>query len=275
MSVLNSKANLTAFAAEPLCFLDYYATGKLNVDWAEEFVKGVAEGCRQSHCALIGGETAEIPGVYGSGVFDAAGCAIGALKAGQKALPLKERMKRGDLLLGLASSGPHSNGYSLLRKIVERSGLSYTDACPWDNKKTLGKALLQPTKVYVKSLLEIVKRSRDEPLIAGVAHITGGGLTENIPRVLPGNLAARLDGSSWPVPASLRWLKNTGGVDDSEFARVFNAGIGMVVVVDPANADGVTQSLVNAGETVYRIGELQLRKTEGVVFERMDSWNCR
>lgn len=271
-SLASWKVSLRLDSAEPLCFLDYYATGKLIVDQAAAFVEGVANGCRQCRCALIGGETAEMPGVYSKTVFDAAGCAIGALKPGQSALPLKESMKRGDVLLGFGSSGPHSNGFSMIRKIIERSGIQCSDPCPWNPRKTLGTALLEPTRIYVNSLLNVLGMSRGEPLIKGIAHVTGGGLLENIPRMLPKELSASLDASTWPVPPSLRWLKRMGQVEDIEFAKVFNTGIGMVVVVDRADSNRVAEVLKSSGEDVYQIGELQTRREQEVVLERMEVW---
>lgn len=257
--------------AEPLAFLDYYACGRLYVDDAETFVRGVCKGCCAAGCGLVGGETAEMPGVYGTGrgEMDAAGCAIGALKAGESVLPDKDRMHEGDVLLGLASSGPHSNGYSLIRKVVEKTGLSYKSLCPWDSTMTLGRALLTPTRIYVKSLLAALKRHQGA--IKGMAHITGGGLEENIPRMLPEHLGVVLDAMAWRVPDALKWVKREGGVANGEFARAFNTGLGMVCVVDAGQVDSVRETLKGCGEEVSDVGRVV--GGVGVNVENMSVWD--
>ncbi|KAB8416388.1 hypothetical protein FH972_024907 [Carpinus fangiana] len=272
--------DLVVQGGEPLAFLDYYACSALDVAAAAAFVEGVCEGCVRAGCALVGGETAEMPGVYqGEGDWDAAGCAIGALAQGRTMLPAKDAMVAGDVLIALGSSGCHSNGFSLVRKIIERAGLRYTDPAPWEAKtgRTVGQALLEPTKMYVKPLLPVFDEShkQEKLLVKGLAHITGGGLTENIPRMLPKHLAARMQVDSWPVPPVLSWLKKAGGVESKEFAKAFNTGLGMVGVVPKEEADVVEKMLKDAGETVYRVGEL-VDKTdgaEGVDLVGIERWN--
>ena len=261
--------DLIVQGAEPLSFLDYYACSKLNVNNTASFVEGVAEGCRQANCALVGGETAEMPDLYKDGEYDAGGTATGAIAQGQKVLPDIAGMVEGDILLGLASSGVHSNGFSLVRKIiVERKGLSYQAKAPWDESSTIGDSLLTPTRIYVKSLLALVRRD----LVKGMAHITGGGLSENIPRMLPPRLGAQLDVTKWTVPPVLKWLKDAGNVDSVEFARVWNTGLGMVLVVSAENVKEASHILTAAGETVFEIGRLVSRSGEGCVLENVESW---
>ena len=266
--------DLIVQGAEPLSFLDYYSTSKLDVDAAASFVEGVAEGCRMSGCALVGGETAEMPGMYTEGEFDAAGQATGAIAKGKKVLPDTAAMIEGDVLLGLASSGAHSNGFSLIRKIVEdRAGLEYSDPAPWVEGKSVGEALLTPTRIYVKSLLPLLQTS-DFSGIKGLAHITGGGLVENIPRMLPSHLSAALDAQKWEVPAVLGWLKTTGAVGNGEFARAFNAGLGMILVVNAERAGELIQQLASSGETVWQVGQLVRRKeaTTACIVDGMEVW---
>jgi homoserine kinase len=260
--------DLVVQGAEPLMFLDYYACSRLDIESAAKFVEGVANGCRQSGAALVGGETAEMPGIYKDGEYDAGGAAIGAIKRGVPILPDMASMVEGDVLLGLASSGVHSNGFSLVRKIVERSGLSFHDPAPWSEGQDIGTALLTPTKIYVKPLLAATRRS----LIKGMAHITGGGLLENIPRMLPKTLAAELDAKTWPVPEVFKWLKSAGRLEHSEFARTFNTGLGMVLVVDHDNVRAATEILQEWGEHVYTIGRLVKRGEEECVVQNMDVW---
>jgi phosphoribosylformylglycinamidine cyclo-ligase len=240
--------DLVCQGAEPLFFLDYFATGKLEVDAAARIVEGIAEGCRLSGCALIGGETAEMPGMYEAGDFDLAGFAVGAMERGA-ALPAG--VAEGDVLLGLASDGVHSNGYSLVRGIVARAGLGWDAPSPFSND-TLGAALLAPTRLYVRQALAAVRLGG----VHALAHITGGGLTENLPRVLPEGLGAEIDLTAWRLPPVFRWLADEGRLDPSEMLKTFNAGIGMVVVVDAATADAVQACLSDAGETVHRIGHV-------------------
>lgn len=266
--------DLVVQGAEPFAFLDYYATGKLDVVLASNFVKGVADGCRAAGCALVGGETAEMAGLYQGEDFDAAGCAIGALHQGTSALPDTKAMRSGDVLLGLASSGPHSNGYSLIRKLVQRSGLGYDAAAPWDSQgATVGSALLTPTRIYVRSLLAALKAAPGT--VRGMAHVTGGGITDNVPRMLPSHLAARVELKRWALPPVFKWFKQVGAIEDAELARTFNCGVGMVLAVDRAKADVVVEILKQAGETVYVVGSLVERPegNEGVVYDGFESWS--
>ncbi|WP_417676320.1 phosphoribosylformylglycinamidine cyclo-ligase [Pseudodonghicola sp.] len=238
--------DLVCQGAEPLFFLDYFATGKLETDKAARIIEGIAEGCAQSGSALIGGETAEMPGMYPAGDFDLAGFAVGAMERGA-ALP--EGVVEGDVLLGLASNGVHSNGYSLVRKLVEISGLGWDDACPWA-EGSLGEVLLTPTRLYVKQALAAVRAGG----VHALAHITGGGLTENLPRVFPEGLGAEIDLDAWTLPPVFAWLAEVGGMAEAEMLKTFNCGIGMVAVVDADRADALTALLTEAGETVARIG---------------------
>ena len=240
--------DLVCQGAEPLFFLDYFATGKLELDQAARIIEGIAKGCEGSGCALIGGETAEMPGMYPKGDFDLAGFSVGAMERGQE---LPSGIVEGDVLLGLASDGVHSNGYSLVRKIVELSGLGWNDACPW-TEGTLGEVLLTPTRLYVKSALAAI----DAGTVHGLAHITGGGLTENLPRVLPEGLGAEVDLDSWTLPPVFAWLAEQGGMAESELLKTFNSGLGMVIVVAATDRDAVMQALGASGETVHEIGHV-------------------
>ncbi len=253
--------DLVVQGAEPLLFLDYFATGKLDPDQGETIVKGIAEGCLQAGAALIGGETAEMPGLYSGNDYDLAGFAVGAAERGQL-LPAGD-IAEGDVVLGLASSGLHSNGYSLVRRVVEMSGLGYDDPAPFAPDITLGEALLVPTRIYVKPLLAAI---RETGAIKALAHITGGGYPENIPRVLPDDLAAEIDLSAIAVPPVFGWLSRTGGVAANEMARTFNCGIGMIAVVAPDRAADVATALSQAGETVTRIGTLTRRDGDAVTY---------
>ena len=253
--------DLVVQGAEPLFFLDYYATGKLDPDEGAAIVAGIAEGCRQAGCALIGGETAEMPGLYREGDYDLAGFAVGAAERGEL-LPAGD-LAEGDVLIGLASSGVHSNGFSLVRRIVERSGLAWDAPAPFAPGATLAEALLTPTRIYVKPLLAAIRATQ---AIKALAHITGGGFPDNIPRVLPKTLAAELDLSSIAVPPVFSWLAKTGGVADAEMMRTFNCGVGMIAVVAPDKADAVVAALEAQGETVMRIGRLIPRAGTGVVY---------
>jgi len=243
--------DLVCQGAEPLFFLDYFATGKLETEKAARIIEGIAEGCAQSGSALIGGETAEMPGMYPAGDFDLAGFAVGAMERGA-ALP--EGVVEGDVLLGLASNGVHSNGYSLVRKLVEISGLGWDDACPWA-EGTLGEVLLTPTRLYVKQALAAVRAGG----VHALAHITGGGLTENLPRVFPEGLGAEIDLDAWTLPPVFAWLAEVGGMAEAEMLKTFNCGIGMVAVVAADRAEALSALLTEAGETVARIGVI----TEG------------
>ncbi|KEQ04632.1 phosphoribosylformylglycinamidine cyclo-ligase [Pseudorhizobium pelagicum] len=250
--------DLVVQGAEPLFFLDYFATGKLDPDQGAAIVQGIAAGCRQAGCALIGGETAEMPGMYAGGDYDLAGFAVGAAERGQL-LPVGD-IAEGDLILGLISSGVHSNGYSLVRKIVAVSRLQWDDAAPFAEGKTLGEALLTPTRIYVKPLLKAI---RDTGAVKALAHITGGGFPENIPRVLPENLAAEIDLDSIPVPPVFSWLAKTGGVEAKEMLRTFNCGIGMIAVVAPENVQAVTDVLTAEDEVVVPLGRMVARPEGG------------
>ncbi len=244
--------DLSAQGAEPLVFLDYYATGKLDADQAASVVRGIAEGCRQAGAALAGGETAEMPGMYAAGEYDLAGFAMGAAERGTL-LPRNEEMQAGDVIIGIASSGPHSNGYSLVRKIVERSGLSWDAPAPFEASKTLAQALLAPTRIYARALKPVFGAR----LTKGAAHITGGGLVENTPRALPDTLKAEFDWAAWTRPAVFDWLQTTGSVPEDDMRRTFNLGIGMVLIVEPAKADDVIAQLEAGGERAFKIGVLQ------------------
>ncbi|MBL8538501.1 MAG: phosphoribosylformylglycinamidine cyclo-ligase [Hyphomonadaceae bacterium] len=244
--------DLSAQGAEPLMFLDYYATGKLNADQAAEVVHGIAEGCRQAGAALAGGETAEMPGMYGKGDYDLAGFAIGAAERGTL-LPHVNEMQAGDAIIGIASSGPHSNGYSLVRKIVERSGIGWEEPAPFETGKTLAEALLSPTRIYAKALKPVF----DAKLAKGAAHITGGGLIENTPRALPDHLAASFDWNAWKRPAVFEWLQSVGGVPEEDMRRTFNLGIGFVLISAPEHTARVIASLAHSGEHAVKIGVLK------------------
>ncbi len=238
--------DLVCQGAEPLFFLDYFATSKLELDQATRIIEGIAAGCAASGCALIGGETAEMPGMYHGGDFDLAGFAVGAMERGSD---LPKDVQAGDVLLGLASDGIHSNGYSLVRRIVDLSGLAWADDAPFGSN-TLGAELLAPTRLYVKQALAAVRAGG----VHGLAHITGGGLTENLPRVLPDGLGAEIDLNSWELPAVFRWLSETGGLAEAELLKTFNAGIGMVLCVAPDEATKLTDLLTQSGETVHQLG---------------------
>ena len=250
--------DLLAQGAQPLFFLDYYATDALDIVQGAAIVEGIAEGCRQAGCGLIGGETAEMPGLYARGDYDLAGFAVGA--AERDAL-LPRQAQAGDVLLGLASTGPHSNGYSLIRRIVDLAGLGWHDPAPF-GEGSVAEALIAPTRIYVRAGLAAAAN----PGLRGFAHITGGGLTENVPRVLPDTLAARIDPGAWPRPAVFDWLASTGGVEEAEMRRAFNLGIGMVVVVAPDAAPAVRATLEAEGETVFEIGHLHPRDGAAVTY---------
>ena len=243
--------DLLAQGAEPLMFLDYYATGKLDVEAATAVVAGIAEGCRQAHCALVGGETAEMPGMYSGGDYDMAGFCVGAVDR-DKVLPRLGDQKPGDVLIGLASSGPHSNGYSLIRRIVERSGLAWDAPAPFADGRTLAQALLEPTRIYIRSVLPQLKAGR----VKGLAHITGGGLIENPPRCIADGLVPRFDWNAWALPPVFAWLQQTGGVSEHEMRRTFNCGLGLVLVVAPDDVGEVLMGLIGAGEDAFVVGEL-------------------
>jgi phosphoribosylformylglycinamidine cyclo-ligase len=254
--------DLICQGAEPLFFLDYFATGKLEPGAAARVVEGIAEGCRQARCALIGGETAEMPGMYAAGDFDLAGFAVGAVERGAT---LPAGVSEGCVLLGLASDGVHSNGFSLVRRVAEVGGLGWGDPAPWGGG-TLGEALLAPTRIYVRPVLEAIRAGG----VRALAHVTGGGLTENLPRVLPEGLGARIDLGAWTPPPVFGWIARQGGVAEAEMLRSFNCGIGMVLVCDPADADATAARLEDAGERVRRIGAVTAG--QGVTYEGATGW---
>ncbi|MDO5642005.1 MAG: phosphoribosylformylglycinamidine cyclo-ligase [Paracoccus sp. (in: a-proteobacteria)] len=238
--------DLVCQGAEPLFFLDYFATGRLSVDEAARVVTGIAEGCRRAGAALIGGETAEMPGMYHDGDFDLAGFAVGAMERGAD---LPRDVAQGDVLLGLASDGVHSNGYSLVRKVAEAAGLDWQSPAPFADGP-LGRTLLVPTRLYVAPALAAIRAGG----VHGLAHITGGGLTENLPRILPDGLGADIDLDAWALPAVFRWLAAAGHIAEAEMLKTFNCGIGMVLVVAADRADALGALLADAGETVFRLG---------------------
>ncbi|MGB3831551.1 MAG: phosphoribosylformylglycinamidine cyclo-ligase [Mesorhizobium sp.] len=253
--------DLVVQGAEPLFFLDYLATGRLDPEQGVAIVGGIAEGCKQAGCALIGGETAEMPGMYSEKDYDLAGFAVGAAERGQM-LPTDDIVE-GDVLLGLASSGVHSNGFSLVRRIVAGSGLAWDAPAPFSTDATLAEALLEPTRIYVKSVLKAIRNTHG---IKALAHITGGGFPDNIPRVLPKDFSAELDLDAIEVPPVFSWLARTGGVAAQEMMRTFNCGIGMVVAVASGQAAQVAAVLQEAGETVTPIGRIVPRRDAGVLY---------
>jgi phosphoribosylformylglycinamidine cyclo-ligase len=261
--VAMSVNDLIVQGAEPLFFLDYFASGKLDVEVAREVIAGIADGCRQANCALLGGETAEMPGVYQGADYDLAGFCVGAVER-RRILP-RRTIKAGDAVIGLAASGAHSNGYSLIRKLVETSGLGYGDPAPFDGSQSLAAALLTPTRIYVRPVLAALKSHTG---IKGLAHITGGGLTENIPRILPDALAAEIDLAAIEVPPVFGWLKATGAIPQGEMLRTFNCGVGMVAVVAETQADDIMLTLARQGEVVTRIGRIIERPAKAQVVTR-------
>ncbi len=243
--------DLLAQGAEPLVFLDYFATGRLDVDAAARVVAGIAEGCRQAGAALAGGETAEMPGMYAGGDYDLAGFCLGAVRR-DGVLPRLKAQRVGDVLIGLGSSGPHSNGYSLIRRIVERSGLAWDAPCPFQPQASLAEALMTPTRIYVRSVLPLAKAG----LLKGGAHITGGGLTENPPRAIANTLAPRFDWSAWTAAPVFDWLQQTGGVSETEMRRAFNCGLGFMLITSPEDASQTLAALLEAGEDAFVCGQL-------------------
>ena len=248
--VAMSVNDILVQGAEPLFFLDYFACGKLHVDTATQVIAGIARGCELAGCALIGGETAEMPGMYPQGEYDLAGFAVGAVE--KSAIINGSSIVPGDVVLGLASSGAHSNGYSLVRKIIERANPDFNADF---HGRALRDVLMEPTRIYVKPLLSLIKNLP----VKGMAHITGGGLTENVPRVLRDGLTALLQRDAWPMPPLFTWLQQHGGVADAEMHRVFNCGIGMAVIVAAADAKRAMAELAAAGESVWRIGAIAAR----------------
>ncbi len=250
--VAMSVNDILVQGAEPLFFLDYFACGKLDVAAATEVIKGIAYGCEQSGCALIGGETAEMPGMYPVGEYDLAGFAVGVVEKSK--IITGSDIKAGDVVLGLASNGAHSNGYSLVRKIIERSHPDLN--AKFDGERTLADCIMAPTRLYVKPLLSLMQQLT----VKGMAHITGGGITENVPRVLPANVVADIDSKSWQMPRLFDWLREQGNVAPQEMFRTFNCGIGMVVIVSQADAAKAISQLQAAGETVWQIGQIRARQ---------------
>eukprot|EP00117_Sycon_ciliatum_P032278 scpid63255/ scgid25064/ Trifunctional purine biosynthetic protein adenosine-3; Phosphoribosylamine--glycine ligase; Glycinamide ribonucleotide synthetase; Phosphoribosylglycinamide synthetase; Phosphoribosylformylglycinamidine cyclo-ligase; AIR synthase; Phosphoribosyl-aminoimidazole synthetase; Phosphoribosylglycinamide formyltransferase; 5&apos; GAR transformylase len=261
--------DILAHGAEPLAYLDYFACGKLEVETARQVVAGIAEGCRIAGCALLGGETAEMPSFYASGEYDLAGFAVGAAERDQL-ISGTDTAQVGDVVIGVASSGVHSNGFSLVRRVVTDRGLSYSDACPFQEGTTLGRALLAPTKIYCKLLLPLIRNGS----VKAFAHITGGGLLENIPRVLSKDQAAHLDAAQWDVLPVFRWLATSGGIAPREMARTFNCGLGAVVITSPSRADDVIAAIRSDGgdHAAWRIGHIKSRveNTEQVLIDNID-----
>ena len=261
--------DLVVQGAEPLFFLDYYATAKLDPEAGRAVIAGIAEGCAQAGCALIGGETAEMPGLYAPGDYDLAGFAVGALERGRALTG--ETIAAGDVVLGLASNGLHSNGFSLVRKVVDTLGLDLSEPAPFDPQRSLGEALLAPTRIYVKSCLAAHRAGR----VKALAHITGGGLIENLPRVLPPGVGVEIDGLSWALPAVCAWLARDGGVALADMVRTFNCGIGMAVVVAPDDAAAAAEVFAAQGETLWPIGRVVARQAEAPALTIVDlegSW---
>ena len=246
--------DLVVQGAEPLFFLDYFATGKLDVASARTIIAGIAQGCAEAGCALIGGETAEMPGMYAAGDYDLAGFSVGAVER-DKLITGKD-VAEGDVVLGLASSGVHSNGYSLVRRVVAESRISWDAPAPFAKSQTLAEALLTPTRIYVRSGLALARAG----LAKAMAHITGGGLVENVPRVIPDTMTVEIDATRWPLPPVFAWLSKQGGITTGEMSRVFNCGIGLVIVVDRDAADRASEILTGAGEQVFRIGRVVARR---------------
>lgn len=261
--------DLVVQGAEPLMFLDYFACSHLDISVTSAFVSGVADGCILAGCALVGGETAEMPGIYHNDDYDAGGTAIGAVERG-KTLPDIDAMAVGDVLLGLASAGVHSNGFSLVRKIIEYAGVVYDQSAPWDASVSVQESLLIPTRIYVKSLLPAIKKQ----LILGMAHITGGGLVENVPRMLPSHLSAKIDGSTWPVLPVFKWIGKAGNVPVEDINKTLNMGIGMVLTVKKDVVEELSALLAEGGEKVYVIGELveTVEGTQRCVVNNTDDW---
>jgi len=249
--VAMSVNDLVVQGAEPLFFLDYYACGKLEPEIGAAVIAGISIGCREAGCALIGGETAEMPGLYQGDDYDLAGFAVGAVERG--AMLPRTDITEGDVIIGLASSGVHSNGYSLVRKVVAKTGLTWTQPAPYAPSQTLGEAILTPTRIYVKSCLAAIRATK---AVKGLAHITGGGFPDNIPRVLPKGLSARIDLAHVPVAPVFKWLASEGGIAQSEMLRTFNCGLGMIVIASPEDAAAVAEAFTRAGERTVSIGEV-------------------
>jgi len=263
--VAMSVNDLLVQGAEPLYFLDYYGCSKLDVNVASQVVKGIADGCRQAGCALIGGETAEMPGMYREGDYDLAGFAVGAVER-NLILPTPN-IAVGDVMLGISSSGLHSNGFSLVRRVISVSGLDYTSPCPWDSNTTLGRAILEPTRIYISQVLPAAKAG----LLKGMSHITGGGFIENIPRILPKNLGCYLDASKWTLPPVFKFLMRQGGIEPLEMAHTFNNGIGMIVIVSPNDVEAAVAALGKGQGDIFRVGEVIAQP--GVEMRNLHAWS--
>lgn len=261
--------DLIVQGAEPLFFLDYFATGKLETGIAERVIAGIADGCKQAGCALIGGETAEMPGMYAAGDYDLAGFCVGAVERGEQLTG--DRVKPGQILLGLASSGVHSNGYSLVRRLAEDKGWRMERPAVFDQERLLIDALIEPTRIYVKSLLPAIRAGR----IAALAHITGGGLLENIPRVLPAGAHAVVDADAWEQPRLMAFLQAQGNIEPAEMARTFNCGVGMVLAVEEGEADSLARDLEAAGETVLRVGRIEPGERGCTVRGPAGTWSAK
>jgi phosphoribosylformylglycinamidine cyclo-ligase len=261
--------DLVVQGAEPLFFLDYFATGRLESGIAEQVIASIAEGCRIAGCALIGGETAEMPGMYAAGDYDLAGFCVGAVERGEALTG--DRVAAGDIIIGLASSGLHSNGFSLVRRLAADKGWKLDRPALFDQDRLLVEALLEPTRIYVKPLLPLVRTGR----IRALAHITGGGLLENVPRVLPRNLVARISAEAWELPRLMAFVQAQGNIEPAELARTFNCGIGMVAIVSPDEAAGVIDALDRAGERAFRIGEIGRGARGCEIVGRRGSWSAR
>lgn len=261
--------DLIVQGAEPLFFLDYFATGKLDTDIAERVIAGIAQGCRMAGCALIGGETAEMPGMYGPGDYDLAGFCVGAVERGEQLTG--DRVRPGHLLLGLASSGVHSNGYSLVRRLATDKGWKLDRPALFDQEQLLIDTLLVPTRIYVKSLLPLIRSGR----IDALAHITGGGLLENVPRILPADAHAVIDADAWEQPRLMAFLQAQGNIEPEEMARTFNCGVGMVLAVAPEQADAVASVLRKAGETVFHVGVVRKGQKGCTVSGKAGTWSAR
>ena len=255
--VAMSVNDLVVQGAEPLFFLDYYACGKLEPEIGAAVVAGISIGCREAGCALIGGETAEMPGLYQGDDYDLAGFAVGAVERGE-VLPRAD-IAQGDVIIGLASSGVHSNGFSLVRKVIATTGLAWSAPTPFAPEQSLGEAILTPTRIYVKSCLAAIRQTK---AVKGLAHITGGGFPDNIPRVLPKGLGARINLAKVPVAPVFKWLASEGGIAQNEMLRTFNCGIGMIVIASPKDADAVAQAFTQAGERTVTLGEVMRAPTE-------------
>ncbi len=260
--------DLIVQGAEPLFFLDYFATGKLENGVAERVVAGIAEGCKQAGCALIGGETAEMPGMYADGDYDLAGFCVGAVERGEQLTG--DKVAPGNVLLGLASSGVHSNGYSLVRRLAADKGWKLDRPALFDQERLVIDALIEPTRIYVKSLLPLIR----EGLINGLAHITGGGLLENIPRILPEDAHAQVDADMWRQPRLMAFLQAQGAIEPEEMARTFNCGVGMVLAIDPGNVDEVCRRLIDAGEDVFGVGEIEKGERGCTVRGSQGTWSA-